>query len=292
MKKKAAGSGGGGGRACDACQSAAAAVYCRADSAYLCGGCDARVHAANWVASRHDRVSLCDAAALTCKEEKEDDDDDDEVDDGEEDEVSSWLLLNSGKNSGQGLLFASEDNDYLDFAGYGSSGDTQQTQGGDGKKLDGREEQVLLQQQQLSFPLEMAAAYEASNGFYGYTAFFGHVDQPAMEARTVPDVAAGGAAHFRQPKGTIDLFAGATAPPAATSLSAGDREARVLRYREKRKTRRFEKTIRYASRKAYAETRPRVKGRFAKRSDAELEVDQLFSTAVMAETGYGVVPSF
>jgi hypothetical protein len=48
-------------------------------------------------------------------------------------------------------------------------------------------------------------------------------------------------------------------------ISAADREARVLRYREKRKNRKFEKTIRYASRKAYAETRPRIKGRFAKR---------------------------
>lgn len=37
------------------------------------------------------------------------------------------------------------------------------------------------------------------------------------------------------------------------------REARVLRYKEKRKNRKFEKTIRYASRKAYAESRPRIK---------------------------------
>lgn len=37
------------------------------------------------------------------------------------------------------------------------------------------------------------------------------------------------------------------------------REARVMRYREKKKTRKFEKTIRYASRKAYAESRPRIK---------------------------------
>ncbi|KAL2548170.1 CONSTANS-like 4 [Forsythia ovata] len=50
-----------------------------------------------------------------------------------------------------------------------------------------------------------------------------------------------------------------------------DREARVLRYREKKKNRKFEKTIRYASRKAYAETRPRIKGRFAKRSENGVE---------------------
>lgn len=43
-----------------------------------------------------------------------------------------------------------------------------------------------------------------------------------------------------------------------------EREAKVNRYKEKRKKRRYEKQIRYASRKAYAETRPRIKGRFAK----------------------------
>ncbi|KAL9239805.1 hypothetical protein vseg_014090 [Gypsophila vaccaria] len=69
-----------------------------------------------------------------------------------------------------------------------------------------------------------------------------------------------------------------------------DREARVLRYREKRKNRKFEKTIRYASRKAYAETRPRIKGRFAKRThvDPAASVDALFAS----DPGYGVVPSF
>nr|QTY32122.1 BBX transcription factor [Oxybasis rubra] len=68
-----------------------------------------------------------------------------------------------------------------------------------------------------------------------------------------------------------------------------DREARVLRYREKRKNRKFEKTIRYASRKAYAETRPRVKGRFAKRTDTgeTSEIDFAVDNG-----GYGVVPAF
>lgn len=43
-----------------------------------------------------------------------------------------------------------------------------------------------------------------------------------------------------------------------------EREAKVMRYKEKKKKRCYEKQIRYASRKAYAEVRPRVKGRFAK----------------------------
>lgn len=77
-------------------------------------------------------------------------------------------------------------------------------------------------------------------------------------------------------------FSSSTSRP--VQLSSADREARVLRYREKRKNRKFEKTIRYASRKAYAETRPRIKGRFAKRADIETETDRMFR--------FGVVPAF
>lgn len=81
-----------------------------------------------------------------------------------------------------------------------------------------------------------------------------------------------------------------------SSLSGMNREARVLRYREKRKNRKFEKTIRYASRKAYAETRPRIKGRFAKRTEIDSDLDRLFSPAptsdLFLDTQYGVVPSF
>ncbi|CAN0878033.1 Zinc finger protein CONSTANS-LIKE 5 [Linum grandiflorum] len=110
------------------------------------------------------------------------------------------------------------------------------------------------------------------------------------------------------------------APPAPRQQRGSlDRVARVLRYREKRKNRKFEKTIRYASRKAYAETRPRIKGRFAKRcspsspennNNSELPVDQHHhhhhldemmmmygSSSSLSFFGnmdghYGVVPSF
>nr|AGW42848.1 CCT protein [Zea mays] len=46
--------------------------------------------------------------------------------------------------------------------------------------------------------------------------------------------------------------------------SSSEREVKLMRYKEKRMRRCFEKQIRYASRKAYAQVRPRVKGRFAK----------------------------
>ncbi|CAM6099773.1 unnamed protein product [Calypogeia fissa] len=52
-----------------------------------------------------------------------------------------------------------------------------------------------------------------------------------------------------------------------SAANAGNgREARVIRYREKRRTRLFSKKIRYEVRKLNAERRPRMKGRFVKRS--------------------------
>ena len=68
--------------------------------------------------------------------------------------------------------------------------------------------------------------------------------------------------HATQPKPRAEA-----APYAFDEGETMGREARVLRYKEKRKNRKFDKTIRYASRKAYAESRPRVKGRFVKRDD-------------------------
>jgi hypothetical protein len=112
------------------------------------------------------------------------------------------------------------------------------------------------------------------------------------------------------------VMAGRVATPPAAA-AAESREARLMRYREKRKNRRFEKTIRYASRKAYAESRPRIKGRFAKRADdndADADADFDFDAGAAAATaparsrsqqqqpsypyvldfaaGYGVVPTF
>ncbi|XP_031400695.1 B-box zinc finger protein 18-like isoform X1 [Punica granatum] len=43
---------------CDACESAAAAVFCAADEAALCLSCDEKVHMCNKLASRHVRVGL------------------------------------------------------------------------------------------------------------------------------------------------------------------------------------------------------------------------------------------
>ncbi|KAK1560539.1 hypothetical protein Q3G72_027843 [Acer saccharum] len=47
-------------------------------------------------------------------------------------------------------------------------------------------------------------------------------------------------------------------------LNSQERDSAISRYKEKRKTRRYDKHIRYESRKVRAESRTRIKGRFAK----------------------------
>ncbi|KAL4340167.1 hypothetical protein GQ457_08G021470 [Hibiscus cannabinus] len=52
--------------------------------------------------------------------------------------------------------------------------------------------------------------------------------------------------------------------PAVHELNSQERDSAISRYKEKKKTRRYDKHIRYESRKARAESRTRIKGRFAK----------------------------
>ncbi|XP_068641770.1 zinc finger protein CONSTANS-LIKE 9-like [Aristolochia californica] len=52
------------------------------------------------------------------------------------------------------------------------------------------------------------------------------------------------------------------------SIPTANRDSAVMRYKEKKKARKFEKKIRYASRKARADVRRREKGRFVKAGEA------------------------
>ncbi|KAJ7966320.1 CONSTANS-like protein [Quillaja saponaria] len=331
---------------CDSCKSATATLFCRADSAFLCVGCDSKIHAANKLASRHGRVCVCevceqapahvtckaDAAALcvTCDRDIHsanplasrhervpvtpfydpvnslavksaavnflDDrylaDVDGEADvSREEAEAASWLLPNppNGKavdnpdlNSGQ-YMFPEMD-PYLDLD-YGQVD----------QKMEAREQNssgtdcvVPVQSKNTMAPLVNERYFDmdfsGSKAFtYEYnTQCLSHsVSSSSLEVGVVPD------------ENTMSEISNGYSKPAISVVdstiqtvqySSADREARVLRYREKRKNRKFEKTIRYASRKAYAETRPRIKGRFAKRTDAAVEADRF--------GGYGVVPTY
>ncbi|PAN27707.1 hypothetical protein PAHAL_5G100600 [Panicum hallii] len=56
--------------------------------------------------------------------------------------------------------------------------------------------------------------------------------------------------------------------------SAEERKERIERYRVKRHQRNFNKKITYACRKTLADSRPRVKGRFARNGEPEAEADE------------------
>ncbi|RID51148.1 hypothetical protein BRARA_H01834 [Brassica rapa] len=51
---------------CDACENAAAIVFCAADEAALCRPCDEKVHMCNKLASRHVRVGLAEPSNAPC----------------------------------------------------------------------------------------------------------------------------------------------------------------------------------------------------------------------------------
>ncbi|CAA3028757.1 zinc finger CONSTANS-LIKE 2-like [Olea europaea subsp. europaea] len=335
-------------RICDTCQSAACTVYCRADTAYLCTGCDARIHAANPVASRHERVRVCEAcerapAAFLCKADAAslcttcdadihsanqlarrhqrvpilpipgslfgplapspsalimtptgETDADEEME-----EATSWLLLNPVKNSENQVN--NEVDAYLDLNEYNSCQEIHFTDDqynnqkqrynvpDDDKKMYGSDSVVPVQygskgKEEVDLnSFQLGIEFDISNDGYGY---------PVMDIGVVPESrlseVSSSVSQQRPSKDTVDLFSNSPIQM-PTQLSGMDREARVLRYREKKKMRKFEKTIRYASRKAYAETRPRIKGRFAKRTD----IDQMFYTSLIVDsTRYGIVPSF
>ncbi|KAL6634719.1 hypothetical protein ACP70R_027390 [Stipagrostis hirtigluma subsp. patula] len=266
---------------CEVCEHAPAAVTCRADAAALCAACDADIHSANPLARRHERLpvapffgALADApqpfpspafaaaaagaAAAVVKEDVDDDG-------SNEAEAASWLLPEPD-NSHEDSAAATADAFFADSDAY-LGVDLDFARSMDGIKA-------------IGVPVAPPELDIAAGGFFYPEHSMNH-SVSSSEVAVVPDALAAGGAP--------------AAAPAVAASKGKEREARLMRYREKRKNRRFDKTIRYASRKAYAETRPRIKGRFAKRCSAEAEDDDgAFSpAAASAPAGSdGVVPSF
>ncbi|CAO2037384.1 unnamed protein product [Urochloa humidicola] len=324
---------------CEVCERAPAAVTCRADAAALCAACDADIHDANPLARRHERVPVQPIGAAHAAA--------DPLMFGaaaavEENDAAGMVAAGAGG----GAKVVDAKLDFLfadvmvepflgqDFARFTHADSVVPNNVPGGAALD------------LDFAGGAAAAVKPSYSSYT-AASLGHSGS-SSEVGLVPDAICGGGGSVTG--GVIELdFAQSKAaylPYAATpshnvsSLDVGavpergdgglvmaagkvaaaapaeSREARLMRYREKRKNRRFEKTIRYASRKAYAESRPRVKGRFAKRAD-DNDADDFTGSAAAAPApalpkqqpaaaycpyvldfsaagggGYGVVPSF
>ncbi|KAK9065586.1 hypothetical protein SSX86_014987 [Deinandra increscens subsp. villosa] len=297
---------------CEVCEQAPASITCKADAAALCVTCDRDIHSVNPLACRHDRFPVVpfydpvtEAARIDGGGENNDHryllDFDVNVAGNEdvEAEAASWLLpkpnlnkIADGSDDEKHVVDESE-SDYL-FNEIDSYLDV------DLKTPDQKRNQILrrydsptdgvvpVENEHNNHP-EFASSYVAEGlPAYGldyagskpllYNFTSQSISQSISSSSLETELGAAMADesnHHRQ-ESTAEVY--------PTPAIGYDREARVLRYREKRKNRKFEKTIRYASRKAYAERRPRIKGRFAKRT----EMDAIISP----ECSYGVVPSY
>lgn len=344
---------------CEVCEQAPASVTCKADAAALCVTCDRDIHSANPLARRHERspvVPFYDTAELVVKSTaaatflvpppvsssdhnssdnvvvmtSSDHDDiklgtrlvhDSYVNDpwiSSMDPLASRVPANAPDLKSMEFFFSDSDN-YLDFD-YPISSETRFQQHY-GSGTDGVvpvqtikppiPAQLPSHSTEKHFEIDFTKSQISSyNNSYNPQSLSHSVSSSSLDVGVVPDGSC--MSDISYPYGrsmssnALDLN-GSIGGNQGSQMVGMDREARVLRYREKRKNRKFEKTIRYASRKAYAETRPRIKGRFAKRSDQvesdhniHSTIDRMFNppsasasaSAFFAESRFGVVPSF
>ncbi|KAL7601173.1 hypothetical protein Lser_V15G23689 [Lactuca serriola] len=326
---------------CEVCEQAPASVTCKADAAALCVTCDRDIHSANPLSRRHDRVpvvpfydcgdilmksSACNFLELSSGNGNDDMNssvtNDDDINWGiPADTINIDVKFPSDDSSPVDIksiemLFPESDH-LLDFD-FPVPTDTKfhsHFHNHDSVNDSVVPFHVSPPAKHFPPPPENQNRYEIDftrsniNSFnknsYLSQSLSHSVSSSSIDVGIVPegnsmsDVSHPFVLHV---SGGGELNGATTGSQQATQLSGVDREARVMRYREKRKNRKFEKTIRYASRKAYAETRPRIKGRFAKRTEStDSDVDRwLFtaSTGVSAkscyggEVEYGVVPSY
>ncbi|KAH0937504.1 hypothetical protein HID58_004965 [Brassica napus] len=277
--KPLSGGWGAAARSCDACKSASAAVYCRFDSAFLCITCDTSIHSF----TRHERVYLCEVceqapAAVTCKA----------------DAASLCVTCDSDIHSANPLASRHERVPVESFFDSAVAKISPSTFGvlGDSTTVDLTAVPVIGNADELGLcpwllpndfnePAKIETVTELKSSEFMFSDFDRLID-------------------FEYP----NTFGADSLVPVQTKteplphdhyLDGDYRRATELHGQggsgSERKNRKFEKTIRYASRKAYAESRPRIKGRFAKRT--ETENDDVFFSQVYASAGqYGVVPTF
>ncbi|KAJ0090112.1 hypothetical protein Patl1_14354 [Pistacia atlantica] len=300
---------------CEVCEQAPAAVTCKADAAALCVTCDNDIHSANPLARRHERnpvEPLFDSADSIVKSstlnlapnENGSSEFSGACQQHEEGGVDSgaWLMPPSSKLSLEstnemksGELFFSEMDPFLDFEYTNSYPNHSAGMDSVVPVQTSKPPQIQVMNNENCFDIDFCRSKLTS---FSYQTQSLSQSVSSSDVGVVPDGKSMSDISYpfgRNIAGTDpNVPVSGTSTNQATQLCGLDREARVLRYREKRKNRKFEKTIRYHSRKAYAETRPRIKGRFAKRTEVDSEVGRLYVSAAgfMADNQYGVVPTF
>lgn len=246
---------------CDACRGSPAQLFCRVHAAFLCAACDGHLHGG---AARHERVWVCEIceqapATVVCKA----------------DAAALCAACDSDVHSASTLSRRHQRFPVVPFS---------QSLAGDWSLDRSAAENSYAHSEELP---TTSPELKAADCCYYYHRQVSDGD-PYFALEEV--VAAPQPVVFTTDDGCMDmnsggpkpLYGGDAATPSAEESAAlettehgggwaaplvaraVDREARVMRYREKRRTRRFDKIVRYASRKAYAESRPRVKGRFVK----------------------------
>ncbi|XP_048138877.1 zinc finger protein CONSTANS-LIKE 2-like [Rhodamnia argentea] len=261
---------------CNACENAPASFACEADAAVLCANCDIEIHSANMLAHRHVRVPMTPllgslygppSSTLDQSTESEGQKAHECI---EEDEIDSWLLLDSPSIKPQDECNPLETN--VD----------QRQSNGDGvvpvQLMDSTAQQNVCWDKKDGIGKDAFISNPSSKDNVSRSLFHASMSRP----QTISEISN---SYPRLPIGTPEMFLN---PPLLRPFQnpTVNREAKVLRYKEKRKARKFDKKIRYALRKTYADSRPRVKGRFARRSATDLEVDQMFS---MEDYNYGFI---
>ncbi|KFK27307.1 constans-like zinc finger protein [Arabis alpina] len=281
---------------CEVCEQAPSAVTCKADAASLCVTCDSDIHSANPLASRHERVpvssffdshvakttfGLLGSSATTVDMISV------PVMDNDLD-LCPWLLPNDFNEPAKieiGSCNEMKATDYMfsdfdrliDFEYPNSGGDS------------------LVPVQTKTEPLPVTNNNNINDHCFDIDFCRSKLSAFTYPSQSVSHSVSTSSMEYGVVPERNNSVSEISVPVNRSMTTTGDqmdREARVMRYREKRKNRKFEKTIRYASRKAYAESRPRIKGRFAKRT--ETENDDVFLSHVYASAAaqYGVVPTF
>ncbi|XP_073030899.1 zinc finger protein CONSTANS-LIKE 5-like [Primulina eburnea] len=291
---------------CEVCEQAAAVFACKADAAVLCSECDRDIHSANPLACRHDRTPVVpfyenaesvvlksDAAPFVPIHNSNGVEQADFLNN-----ASSWIptKLPAERPDAKAIEFLLSGSDQLlDFE---ISQPIPSHLVGDcvvPVQTTTKPPVPALSLQNYSsenrFEIDFTTSnIDPLNNSYTTPSLSHSFSSSSMDMGVVPDGSSLSDISYPYPSNVNSVVGNQGFP-----VLGLDREARVLRYREKRKNRRFQKTIRYASRKAYAESRPRMKGRFAKRSDGELEGDPVFisgSADYVFDSRYDVVMSF
>ncbi|KAL0346010.1 UNVERIFIED_CONTAM: Zinc finger protein CONSTANS-LIKE 5 [Sesamum radiatum] len=248
---------------CDYCSSAAALLFCHAHSAFMCMACDSKVHASD---DKHERVWMCEVcehapAAVTCKAD------------------AAALCVSCDRDilrqpprpspracCGGSLL--RDRRIHVDDPYGGDSVVPVQPTIKPPVPVQSTHQHSPENRFEIDFTRSRIASY---NSNYTTPSLSHSVSSSSMDVGIVPEGSSMSEISYSFPRtmstSSFDLSANTGSQPAGL-----DREAR-----------------------AYAETRPRIKGRFAKRSDSESDIDGIFSSgggSLFADARYGVVPSF